>query len=260
MTTQPKIFLSVGKASRPEQEEFISAMESFIDSKGLQHLTVGRNYFSSQQPLKTIDEVLRQCAGTIILAFERLHLVNAVEKRGSPNEKALSEMNLPTVWNQIEGTMAYVARQPLLVIVENGIKTEGLLETGYDWYVKWVNLEPRTFMEKEFLGIFEDWKNRVIQFANEHPAGTPAVAPAGKTNISLLATDIDAHFSKDELILLCSALGDDFERITTDSTKPVQSLEVAKYFERLGRVMALIDQLYAERPGVRWLKTYAAKQ
>ncbi len=57
--------------------------------------------------------------------------------------------------------MAYVLGHPLLVIVENGARDEGLLETGYDWYVQRVDLDPATFGKKQFIGVFADWKRRV---------------------------------------------------------------------------------------------------
>ena len=68
---------------------------------------------------------MQECVGTVIIAYERIHLATAVEKRGSPKEKPLDGLNLPTVWNQIEATMAYTLGHPLLVLVEKGLKYEG---------------------------------------------------------------------------------------------------------------------------------------
>jgi hypothetical protein len=156
-----KVFLSVGRTSTPEQEAFVKAVEVFMLAEGLLPRTVGRNYFSSQQPLKSIREVMGQCAGTVIVAYERLHITQGLERRGSPKATELAGLSLPTVWNQIEAAMAYTLGQPLLAIAESGLRDEGLLEEGYDWFVKWVALNPASLNDPEFRQTFENWKQNV---------------------------------------------------------------------------------------------------
>jgi hypothetical protein len=155
------VFLSVGRASTPEQEQFITTLEKYLSSHGLTPQTVGRTYFKNQQPLKSVAECMADCAGTIILAFERLYIHDGAERRGSKHQSPVGNVTLPTVWNQIEAAMAYTLGHPLLVLVENGIKSEGLLEHGYDWYVKWIELQDTAFGEPEFIGVFTDWKTAV---------------------------------------------------------------------------------------------------
>ncbi len=159
MTTP--VFLSVGRTSTPEQEEFVRSIEQYLTMNGLIPQTVGRTYIKNQQPLKSVEECMRDCAGTVIVAFERIHIASGVEKRGSPNAQTLVDVNLPTVWNQIEATMAYSLGHPLLVLCEHNLKSEGLLERGYDWYVKWVNLNKTDLNDPEFIGLFADWKRNV---------------------------------------------------------------------------------------------------
>lgn len=45
-----KIFLSVGKMSTLQQEEFVNAVETRLRSEGLIPCTVGRNNFSADAP------------------------------------------------------------------------------------------------------------------------------------------------------------------------------------------------------------------
>jgi hypothetical protein len=104
---------------------------------------------------------MQACAGTIVVAFERLHITDGVELRGHAAPIPLADVNLPTVWNQIEATMAYTLGQPLLAIVEAGLRDEGLLEQGYDWYVKWIKLAPSCLQEQDFLATFQAWKKNV---------------------------------------------------------------------------------------------------
>jgi hypothetical protein len=159
------VFVSVGiNSKRPEYEKFISEVEQFLRDNGLNPRTVGRSDFSSGQPLKLIEQVMNECSGTIVIAFERIHIEKGLDKRGSSAENLLSNVNIPTVWNQIEPSMAYVLGHPLLVIVQNGLRSEGLLETGYDWYVQWVDIDNSTLQKREFLGVFANWKKRVEEY------------------------------------------------------------------------------------------------
>lgn len=186
MTTN--IFVSVGRASTPEQEKFISAIEQYLRDNGFEPRIVGRTVFSSLQPLKFIEQLMHECSGTIIIAFERIYIQEGTEKRGSEAEKVMRDTKLPTVWNQIEAAMAYVLGHPLLVIVENGIRSEGLLETGYDWYMQWVKLDASTLNTREFSGVFGDWKSRVETFHKTEIKKFQAVEPEKLTLSQILGS------------------------------------------------------------------------
>jgi hypothetical protein len=172
------VFISVGSNSKPEHEKFISEIEQFLRDNGLNSRAVGRTDFSAIQPLKFIEQVMNECSGTVVIAFERIHIERGFEKRGSNAEKLLSNVKISTVWNQIEPSMAYVLGHPLLVIVENGLRSEGLLETGYDWYVQWVDIDASTLQKREFLGVFADWKKRVEDYKiNGKKGASKKIAP-----------------------------------------------------------------------------------
>lgn len=158
------VFLSFGRTSTPEQEAFVSAIEQYLHQNGLTPRAIGRSEFSSLQPLKFIEQVMRQCSGTVVLAFERVHIEQGIERQGSEDEAPIRYQKLPTVWNQIEAAMAYVLGHPLLVIVEKGLRNEGLLEFGYDWFVQWVKIDPSIVQSREFIGVFADWKKRVMAY------------------------------------------------------------------------------------------------
>lgn len=155
------VFISVGRPCTPNQEAFIVAIEDLLRTNGFSPRAVGRSDFSSKQPLKFVQELMNRCRGTVIIAFERLYVTEGEEKRGSADCKLVKHEIMPTVWNQIEAAMAYVLNQPLLVIVEEGSRTEGLLEAGYDWYVLKVEIEPSSVNGREFQGVFADWARRV---------------------------------------------------------------------------------------------------
>lgn len=158
-----KIFVSVGRTATEEQEQFVRAVEERLRSEGFEPQTVGRNHFSSNAPLKTIINLMDECHGTVIIALERTYFPSGYDRHGGKDQKPLKETRLPTTWNQIEAAMAYARDQPLLVIVEDGLKSEGLLESSYDWYVQHLKLNQAALSTPEFNGVFADWKNRVLK-------------------------------------------------------------------------------------------------
>jgi hypothetical protein len=119
------VFVSVGRPGTPEQEQFVAAFETFLRQNQLNPRLVGRNEFSADQPLKFIQRVMGECTGTIVLALERIRVATGTELYGESRNQPIVDARIPTVWNQIEAAMAYTLRQPLLVIVEKGLRCEG---------------------------------------------------------------------------------------------------------------------------------------
>jgi len=155
------IFVSVGVTSTAEQEQFVSAIENRLTSEGLVPKTVGRNTFSAGAPMKMVEELLDTCAGTVVIALERYYYPSGTEKRGSADEISHEKIKLPTPWNQIEAALSYSRGLPLLVIVEKGIKSEGLLERNYDWYVQYVPINEASLQSAEFNGVLSSWIQRI---------------------------------------------------------------------------------------------------
>lgn len=155
------IFLSVGGTANDTQERFVQAVENRLRSEGLIPNTVGRNTFSVDAPLKTVEELMERCVGTVVLALERSYFPGGIEKRGGDSERSIANTALPTPWNHIEAAMAYSRGLPLLVIVQEGLKHEGLLEPGYDWYVQSVPLDESYLSSAQFNGVLASWKAKI---------------------------------------------------------------------------------------------------
>jgi hypothetical protein len=164
------VFVSVGSSANPAHEAFVRAVEERLRSEGLTPLTVGRNYFTSDSPFIGVNKLMDDCRGVVVIALERVHVESATEKRGSAAERKLQDVKLATPWNQIEATLAYSRKLPLLVLVEDGVRQDGLLEQGFDWYVLNTPIEPAALASSQFNGVLASWTKKLT--------GAPAVAPA----------------------------------------------------------------------------------
>lgn len=183
------IFISVGGTANDQQERFVCLLEERLRSEGLIPHTVGRNTFSVDAPLRTVEQLIDKCVGTVVVALERSYFPGGLEKRGGDLEKVLEEIRLATPWNHIEAAMSYVKRKPLLVIVERGLKSEGLLEPGYDWYVQTVSLNENALATKEFNGVLASWKAKLSE--DNHLTSAPSdfsISPATMTIAQLAST------------------------------------------------------------------------
>jgi hypothetical protein len=161
------VFVSVGGTISDKQESFVRAVEDRLRSEGLIPHTVGRNAFSIDAPLRTVTELMDKCVGCLVIALERSYFPNGMEKRGGPKEAPLTNVKLPTPWNQIEAAMAYSRGLPLMVVVEDGLRSEGLLERGYEWYVQWVTPEAASLHSNEFNGVLANWKQKMLSTATK---------------------------------------------------------------------------------------------
>ncbi|WP_454854404.1 hypothetical protein [Promicromonospora soli] len=181
------IFLSVGSGLNREQERFYAGLRDILRARGLNPRTLGRtDYLPDNEPLDGISKVLDQCRGVIVLALERSHTEVLVDRPGTANERILRDVRLPTVWNQIEATMAYTKRLPLLVIVDERLSSEGLLEERYDWLVLRVPLDTAALADPHVNGVLTQW---IANVQNHERLSTnePAVAPAANRSAEELS-------------------------------------------------------------------------
>jgi hypothetical protein len=116
-----------------------------------------------------------RCSGAVVIAVERYWFDKGTERRGSPKEKRLDAVSLPTPWNQIEAAMAYSRGLPLLVLVDEKLRCEGLLEKGNEWFVQELPVDPASLSSPAFTGLLDDWRKRVCQRREpQRPASDPA--------------------------------------------------------------------------------------
>lgn len=250
---KPNVFLSVGSPHTNRQEQFIQTIETFLKANGLEPKTVGRTYFANQQPLKSIEELMHQSSGIVVLALERTYINSAVERQSSPQEKELAKLKMPTVWNQIEAAIAYSVGLPLMVLAEHGVKSEGLLEKGFDWYVKWFDMDDILFDDIEFTGVFESWKKNVYAYQNskEQGAQVPDLQLGSAKHLTQLRQILSERFSEAELRILTFDLGLDYETLPGDN-KNIKAMELVEAMNRRNRLQDLITEGQRHRQDVSW--------
>lgn len=119
------IFLSRPTWVPPECSAGLEAFTGLLVTLDLTPRTLGVSDYPSKAPLDHVIELLRTCAGAIILGIPQI-VVNDGSLKGEPLEPGIS---LATEWNHIEGGLAYALGIPLLVIHDNTVR-RGIFDRG----------------------------------------------------------------------------------------------------------------------------------
>jgi len=124
------------------------------------------------------------------VGLERSHAYTVFERERSERQKIHLDQYIPTAWNQIEAAMAYGRGLPLLVLVDQQLRCDGLLERGNDWFVHEVPLDPAALNNPAFTGLLKDWRDRIEQRTATAAAATAAPAAAARDPASMTVAEL----------------------------------------------------------------------
>lgn len=155
------IFLSCGTPDTQVHESFIAAVETHLRSHYCEPQTVGRSKFSGRQPVQAARDLIGTCEGAVVIAFERTRILQGIDRPDSAEPKEFRNESHPTIWNQMEASMAYAQRVPILTLVQRGLKRQGMLSTRLEWVALEKELVPSLLMTEEFRQVFDEWMSLV---------------------------------------------------------------------------------------------------
>ena len=161
---QPKIFVSMGTPYSQQYIEFRDELEAILrDTLGADPRILGKNEYPTGSPLLKIKEVMSDCDGVLVVAYERKFVEVGAEKRSAANEVLINEHAYTTPWNHIESAMAFSLGIPLYIICEKGLKEEGLIESKLDWYVQYLDFSKENLRSNDVLHSLQSWVSDVCK-------------------------------------------------------------------------------------------------
>jgi hypothetical protein len=161
-----RIFLSCGVPDNGAQELFLSSVEAHLKSHKCEPQTVGRSKYSGRQPVQAARDLIAECDGAFVIAFERTRILRGIERPAGAKPTNIDHESHPTVWNQMEASMAYAQRVPILTIVQRGLKRQGMLSARLEWVAIEGDLDPSLLGSEEFRQIFDEWLS-LVRAGNE---------------------------------------------------------------------------------------------
>ena len=133
-TNSAAIFLSVGRYSTHDENIVIEAIRRELESTHIQLRMLSPSDWDEQTPVRRIQALMNTCQGVVVVAFPRIHTISAFERSNAPYQRAIGERLSPTVWLQIEATLAIGMRLPTLILVDDRLHPEGLLNPKHAGY------------------------------------------------------------------------------------------------------------------------------
>lgn len=160
------IFLSRPNSVDADQQKTVDEINKLLTSRGLVMRTIGTTDFPNVAPMMAVEQVMRECSGAIILGFPQIHLLTGILKPGTSQQINIKNKKIPTQWNHIEGSMAFMLKLPMLIIkdekIDGGIFDVGT--TGH--FLHTFDLSKQNWLcEQKFLQPFNDWHSEVIHFS-----------------------------------------------------------------------------------------------
>ena len=116
------VFLSAPNNIPAPQRALIEIVTAALEGEALVVERLPRSSYSPSAPLSAVCRALRQCKGAVIMSLSQLEVAEGRWRRGTDEERPVSNVRLPTPWNQIEAGAAAMLDLPLLIICD---RTEG---------------------------------------------------------------------------------------------------------------------------------------
>lgn len=134
-----------------------------LKSRGVKPITLGSSYFTNEYPMLAIKEEMNNCSGIMILGIPQILVTNGISKPKTQSEKRLCNKLYPSVWNQIEGAMAFILELPTMIISEKGLQDDGLFGNGVlPIYKHEFDLSSDDWLNSQaFLDPFNQWMTQV---------------------------------------------------------------------------------------------------
>jgi hypothetical protein len=157
------VFVSSPTSLSPSQEAARTVIIQQLDDNDWEPRALGRSDYPTEQPLREVLLIPRQCSGGLILGFQQCRADSGVLKPGTSAEKRVSTpLTFPSPWNHLESGILFGLRLPILVFREEDI-TGGIFDNGVsDVFVHPIPSPDITGTAKAALKqVFQRWAGKV---------------------------------------------------------------------------------------------------
>lgn len=124
------IFVSSPSDLNETQMESRSLILREMEEQKFEPISLGRNDYPIDLPLREVYVLAKHCAGGIILGFSQFATNNGIWKEGTQTQSKQSQpISFPTAWNQLEAGILFGLKLPLLVFRDKYI-SGGIFDPG----------------------------------------------------------------------------------------------------------------------------------
>jgi hypothetical protein len=161
---QIPVFVSCPSNLNDEQEKSRKLVARELEKLNLEWRALGRSDYPTDLPLREVLLLARHCAGGVVLGFEQIHADAGTRKRGTPEERPLKGLRVPSAWNHLEAGILFALGLPLLVFCEEDV-SDGIFDKGVSDV--FVHRMPPTLLDRHhrsgLSAVFLKWQAAVRQ-------------------------------------------------------------------------------------------------
>ncbi len=154
------VFLSRPTVIAKEFEDQWVTFQAYLSRKEYHLYRLGADLYTMDAPLKGVMNLMKTCRAAVILGYPQYEVTATLSKAATAQQEVSAVF--PTPWNQIEATLAFKQRIPVLVIAHEGV-SGGVFDYGVTGeHVHTTNLSMKDwFKKKDFQGVFQEWQKRI---------------------------------------------------------------------------------------------------
>ncbi|MGO4694428.1 hypothetical protein AB4Z50_09110 [Paenibacillus sp. 2TAB26] len=158
------IFVSRPNALDNNQRSTVQILQELLETRGMSARTIGATDFPNVSPMKAVEHLMKECSGAVILGFPQLIVQKGISKPNTQQETSIKNKFLPTPWNHIESSMAFMLQLPMLVIRNQGVEG-GIFDVGTTGhFIHTFDLNNQDWVkEHSFLQPFNEWHKEVLR-------------------------------------------------------------------------------------------------
>jgi hypothetical protein len=194
MSEKIPIFISISTAPyRGNQEYYINNLYSILDKMGFERNTLGVTAFSHKKGFIDISRMIKRCFGAIIIGIPRDYISKKIKKEGlDEKEEIIKDKWVSTVWNDIEGAMAYQCDIPMLILRDIEIPNDDgvfhkdnldLKQHPSYLYLDIDSSNPDELVKKEFRKKLEMFYQECQKYKKKNQEVIPVFLSASSSNL-----------------------------------------------------------------------------
>ena len=125
----PIVFLSKPGILDERQHHLVDQVRRMLEEQGMTCQTIERSEYPKFGQIAEVRRLLGGCAGAVIFGLSQLDVRDGTWRHDTAEEAPVTNLRLPTPWNQIEAGMAAMRGLPILLVAQAGV-TGGILDLG----------------------------------------------------------------------------------------------------------------------------------
>lgn len=132
------VFLSRPNPFLDSHQRFLELLQQMLNGYDITTITLQAGDYDLSDSINYLKGMIRRCYGIVVVAFKQIYIESGYKKKEAVNnhqfycsqEEDISGQALTSPFCHIEGAIGLDNDLPLLILVEDGVREEGIIKGG----------------------------------------------------------------------------------------------------------------------------------